>query len=96
MMRGFVSLVGAEPGDLKLITAKGLRRLRAAEVVAYDALVNDVLLAECREDADIIPVGKRAGQPSKSQEVINVHSIFYGSTDAMHAKSTQSKMHCGA
>jgi hypothetical protein len=25
-----------------------------------------------------------------------VHSIFYGSTDAMHAKSTQSKMHCGA
>ncbi len=71
MARGFVSLVGAGPGDPDLITVKGLRRLQAADVIAYDALVNDALLHECRADAELIAVGKRAGQPSTSQESIN-------------------------
>jgi uroporphyrin-III C-methyltransferase len=71
MPRGFVSLVGAGPGDPDLLTVKGLRRLRAADVVAYDALANETLLRECRPDAEVIPVGKRAGQPSVRQEAIN-------------------------
>ena len=41
MSIGFVSLVGAGPGDPELITVKGLRRLRAADVVIYDALANE-------------------------------------------------------
>ncbi|GAB4204776.1 MAG: hypothetical protein OHK0022_30210 [Roseiflexaceae bacterium] len=69
--RGFVSLVGAGPGDPELITTKGLRRLRAADVVVYDALVSPELLAECRAGAELIDVGKRGGQPSAGQAAIN-------------------------
>lgn len=67
---GFVSLVGAGPGDPDLITVKGLRRLREADVVVYDALVNPKLLRECRPGAELIAAGKRAGRHSASQEWI--------------------------
>ena len=68
---GFVSLVGAGPGDPDLITVKGLRRLGAADTVLYDRLVNPVLLQECRPDAELIYVGKHGVQTSYSQEMIN-------------------------
>jgi len=71
MSAGFVSLVGAGPGDPELITVKGLRRLRAAEVVIYDALANEALLRECRPGAELIDAGKRAGQHAREQESIN-------------------------
>jgi uroporphyrin-III C-methyltransferase len=71
MSIGFVSLVGAGPGDPELITVKGLRRLRAADVVIYDALANEALLRECRADAELIYAGKRAGQHYRSQDAIN-------------------------
>src|SRR5689334_6256083 len=71
MSIGFVSLVGAGPGDPELITVKGLRRLRAADVVIYDALANEALLHECRADAELIYAGKRAGQHYRSQDEIN-------------------------
>jgi uroporphyrin-III C-methyltransferase len=68
---GFVSLVGAGPGDPDLITVKGLRRLRAADVVVYDALANPELLDECRHDAELIDAGKRGGKHSRTQDWIN-------------------------
>jgi uroporphyrin-III C-methyltransferase len=71
MSNGFVSLIGAGPGDPELITVKGLRRLRAAEVVIYDALANEGLLQECHVDAELIYAGKRAGQHHRTQEEIN-------------------------
>jgi uroporphyrin-III C-methyltransferase len=71
MQQGFVSLVGAGPGDPELLTLKGLRRLRAADVVVYDALVSVELLRECRADAELIYAGKRAGQHYRSQDEIN-------------------------
>ncbi len=71
MSQGLVSLVGAGPGDPELITVKGLRLLRAAEVVVHDALIGLELLAECRPEAEIIDAGKRAGGPTRPQEWIN-------------------------
>jgi uroporphyrin-III C-methyltransferase len=74
---GFVSLVGAGPGDPELITVKALRRLRSADVVVYDALVNDLLLRECRPDAQLVFAGKRAGLHARSQSDINALLIDY-------------------
>ena len=48
---GKVYLVGAGPGDPELITARGIRRLREADVVLYDALVHPDQLAAARPDA---------------------------------------------
>ena len=68
---GSVTLVGAGPGDPELITVRGLAALRAADVVVYDRLVADTLLAEARRDAILIDVGKRAGDEAAAQEQIN-------------------------
>ncbi|MEL6356578.1 MAG: uroporphyrinogen-III C-methyltransferase [Bacteroidota bacterium] len=66
-----VSLVGAGPGDPDLITRKGLKALRTADVVLYDALVAKELLEEVPITAQRIFVGKRAGCHYKKQEQIN-------------------------
>jgi len=71
MSKGFVSLVGAGPGDPGLLTVKGLERLRSAEVVVYDLLANRRLLREARPDAELICVGKRGGRHTMKQEEIN-------------------------
>lgn len=68
---GFVSLVGAGPGDPDLMTVKGLRRLREADVVVYDALINPAILEECRSGAELIAAGKRGGKVSADQDWIN-------------------------
>ena len=49
---GQVYLVGAGPGSPDLITVRGLRLLRAADVVAHDALIHPDLLAEIRPGAE--------------------------------------------
>ncbi|MGB8328887.1 MAG: uroporphyrinogen-III C-methyltransferase, partial [Polyangiales bacterium] len=68
---GKVYLVGAGPGDPELITARGLRRLRQADVVLYDALVHPDQLNAARHDAELVFVGKRAGRASERQADIN-------------------------
>jgi uroporphyrin-III C-methyltransferase len=67
---GKVYLVGAGPGAADLITVRGARLLGEAEVVLYDALVTPEMLALCPQ-AELIPVGKRSGQRSTAQTVIN-------------------------
>ncbi len=67
--RGKVYLVGAGPGDLGLITVKGLYVLAKADVVVYDQLANDRLLNV--SPGEKIYVGKRAGQHSMKQSDIN-------------------------
>lgn len=68
---GKVYLVGAGPGDPELITARGLRRLREADVVLYDALIHPDQLSAARPDAELVFVGKRAGRASDRQTEIN-------------------------
>src|SRR5205823_6415899 len=55
---GLVYLVGAGPGDPKLITVRGLECLRRADVVVYDRLVSDALLYEAPSSSERIYAGK--------------------------------------
>jgi uroporphyrin-III C-methyltransferase/precorrin-2 dehydrogenase/sirohydrochlorin ferrochelatase len=73
-MRGFVSLVGAGPGDPDLLTRKAERRLAEADLVLYDALVSAAAL-ELAPRARRFFVGKRAGRPSIRQDTIHVLMI---------------------
>jgi uroporphyrin-III C-methyltransferase / precorrin-2 dehydrogenase / sirohydrochlorin ferrochelatase len=58
--KGFVWLVGAGPGDPELLTVKAVRALSNADVVAYDELISDEILALAPAHAERIPVGRRA------------------------------------
>jgi uroporphyrinogen III methyltransferase/synthase len=69
--QGFVSLVGAGPGDARLITLAGLTAIGRADVVVYDLLVNPQLLESARTDAKRIFVGKQGGGRYTPQEEIN-------------------------
>jgi uroporphyrin-III C-methyltransferase len=68
-MSGFVSLVGAGPGDPELLTIKALRRLEAADLVLFDALVTGELRSLAPQ-ARWFYVGKRAGRRSIAQATI--------------------------
>lgn len=68
--RGFVSLVGAGPGDPELWTVRALRRLEEADLVLYDALVDANALRQTTR-AQCFCVGKRARRDSVPQETIH-------------------------
>jgi uroporphyrin-III C-methyltransferase / precorrin-2 dehydrogenase / sirohydrochlorin ferrochelatase len=68
---GTVYLVGAGPGDPKLITARGLDLLRRADVVVYDRLVSHALLDEAPAEAELVYAGKAPGGHCMPQEGIN-------------------------
>lgn len=67
---GHVALVGAGPGDPELITLKGARLIREAEVIIYDNLVGTGILDLAAPDAERIFVGKMAGNHTLPQEDI--------------------------
>lgn len=66
-----ITLIGAGPGDPELLTLKGLRVLQSADVVLYDALVSEKILALIPGHIHAWSVGKRAGAHSFRQEEIN-------------------------
>ncbi|MDP5061958.1 MAG: uroporphyrinogen-III C-methyltransferase [Maribacter sp.] len=68
--RGLLTVVGAGPGDIELITLKAIKALENADVVLYDALVNEELLDYAKK-AELIFVGKRKGCYAYQQEQIN-------------------------
>lgn len=68
---GEVWLVGAGPGDPRLLTLMAIHALRSADAIVHDALVDRRVLDLAREGAVIHSAGKRAGQPSPHQSDIN-------------------------
>jgi uroporphyrin-III C-methyltransferase len=72
---GHVYLAGAGPGDPDLLTLRVLRLLESADLILPDDLVSDDVLALAHAGAEIIPVGKRCGQPRITQAGIHVLMI---------------------
>lgn len=66
-----VYLVGAGPGDPKLITLKGLECIKKADVLVYDRLASPRLLSHARPDAELIYVGKSPERHAMRQDEIN-------------------------
>ena len=79
MRPGSVALVGAGPGDPELITVRGLARLRAADVVVYDRLVDRRLLDEAPPPALRVYAGKASGAHALPQHEINAILIAHAS-----------------
>lgn len=77
---GHVYLAGAGPGDPNLLTLRVLRLLESADLILPDDLVSNEILALAHAGAEIIPVGKRCGQPRITQAEIHVLMI-----EAAHA-----------
>jgi len=75
---GHVWLVGAGPGDPRLITVAGLEALRRAEVVLYDRLAPVDLLEECAPDALLLNAGKAPNNHAMTQDEINGALVEYG------------------
>ena len=73
-MIGHVSIVGAGPGDPELLTRKAVARLRTADLVLYDALVDPRVLGFAK-NAHRFFVGKRAGRHAMSQPAIHALMI---------------------
>ncbi|MEL6677802.1 MAG: uroporphyrinogen-III C-methyltransferase [Pseudomonadota bacterium] len=72
---GLVWLLGAGPGDPGLMTLHGLNALRQADVIVYDALVDERLLDWARPGAEVEYAGKRGGKPSPKQRDISLRLI---------------------
>ena len=66
-----LTLVGAGPGDPELITLKAVNAIKSANVILYDALVNEDLLQYASQDSEKIFVGKRKGCYAYEQDQIN-------------------------
>ena len=66
-----LTIVGAGPGDPELITLKAIKAIEAANVILYDALVNEELLKYASPNAELIFVGKRKGCYAYRQHQIN-------------------------
>ncbi|MCL4536198.1 MAG: uroporphyrinogen-III C-methyltransferase [Nitrospirae bacterium] len=71
MKKGKVYLIGAGPGDIGLLTIKGMKCLQKAEVVVYDFHLNAQILNYINHDAEFIYAGKRGGHHAMTQDEIN-------------------------
>ena len=72
---GWVWLTGAGPGDPGLLTLHALNGLKQADVVIYDALVDEKILGLTRSSCELEYAGKRGGKPSSKQADISYRII---------------------
>lgn len=72
-----VYIVGAGPGDVELITLKGLRAIKEADVILYDRLLNEELLTYAKPGAELVFCGKLPNRHAMIQEHINESLVRY-------------------
>lgn len=77
MSEGYVYLVGAGPGDIRLMTMKGQQCLERADVVLYDRLVNPLLLEFTKPDCELVYCGKLPDRHILRQEAIQDLLVSY-------------------
>ena len=77
---GTVYLVGAGPGDPKLITVRAVEVLQKADAVLYDRLVSEKILDMAPESAERVYVGRAVGDPTTHQEDTNGMMLRYART----------------
>lgn len=71
MKQGIVYLIGAGPGDYKLISLKGLEYIKQADTIVYDRLADGRLLDYAQADVELVYVGKASSEHTMRQEDIN-------------------------
>ncbi len=76
-MRGKVSIVGAGPGDPKLITLKAVEALKSADVVLFDRLVSKKIITMIPKRAKRVYVGREVGDDYKHQDTTNDLMVKY-------------------
>lgn len=72
---GHVWLVGAGPGDAGLLTLLAVNAIQKADVIVYDALVNDSILKLASAGSELFYAGKRGGKPSPKQRDISLKLV---------------------
>lgn len=77
MCPGVVAFAGSGPGDADLLTLKVLKALREADVILYDRLVSDEIMALAHDDAILEDVGKEGFGPSMAQEEICARLVYH-------------------
>ena len=90
--KGKVYIIGAGPGDPELITVKGLKALKKADVIVYDFLAGPELLKSARRSAEKICVGKSDGLHLLEQGAIN--RLLYEKTKEIHRAGVATPARC--
>lgn len=86
MTKGKVFLIGAGPGDVGLMTVKGLDCIKKADVIVYDRLANPRLLNYRKAEAELIYVGKSPKHHTLTQEEINQVLVEQGNAGKVVAR----------
>lgn len=71
MQKGKVYIIGAGPGDYKLLTLKAVECISIADVIVYDRLINERILSLARQDAELVYAGKMPDSHTLPQNCIN-------------------------
>jgi len=80
-MTGKVYLVGAGPGDAKLITLRAVELIQKANVVLYDRLVSKKIISMIPKKAKKVYVGRSIGDDTKHQDSTNELMVKYANTN---------------
>ena len=81
--KGKVAIVGAGPGDPELITLKGIKYIKMADVILYDRLIPHEVLKYAKKEVELIYVGKEPGRHTFTQDEIN---------EILHRKASEGKL----